>query len=122
MLERFIVQLLLEYIEDKIDTKQFGGLKGNSISHYMIDLVNFILYSQEDNNPTAVLVATVDFAKAFNRQNHNILITKLSDMGTPGWLLNIIMGYLTDREMLVRHNGVSSTKRPLPGWGSQGGL
>ena len=108
VLERFIVEWLFKYIGDKIDLKQFGGLKGNSIAHYLIDLVNFILHSQEDNNPAAVLLSTIDFSKAFNRQNHNILISKLSNMGTPGWLLNIIMGYLSDRKMLVRYKGESS--------------
>ena len=43
----------------------------------------FILYNQDDKDPTAVLACLIDFSKAFNRQDHNILITKLSDMGVP---------------------------------------
>ena len=37
-----------------------------------------------------------------NRQNHNLLITKLSDMGVPSWLLKVVMAFLTDRRMVVR--------------------
>ena len=84
---------------------QFGGLKVNSISHYLIELLNFILYNQHYKLPIGVLACTVDFSKAFNRQNHNILIVKISDMGVPGqpgWLLNIIMGFLSNRIMVVR--------------------
>ena len=66
-------------------------LTGNSIAHYLIVIINFIIYSQEDRNTTAVLLATVDFSKAFNHQNHNILIRNLSDIGVPGWLLNFII-------------------------------
>ena len=85
-MERFVVDWLMSYIGHKLDPKQFGGLKGNSISHYMIELINFIRYNQDCNLPVAILACTIDFSKAFNRQNHNILITTLSDMGVPGWL------------------------------------
>ena len=77
--EKFVVEWLLKYIEHLLDPKQFGGLKNNSTSHYMIELINFILYNQDFDLPIAVLLCPVDFSKAFNRQNHSILITKLSD-------------------------------------------
>ena len=41
-------------------------------------------------------MATIDFSKAYNSQSHNIIITKLSDMGVPGWLINLVMGYLEE--------------------------
>ena len=110
------------YIGEKIDPKQFGGLKGNSISHYMIELINFILHHQDYNLPIAVLLCTIDFSTAFNRQNHNILVTTLSDMGVPGWLLNIVMGFLTERIMVVRYKGETTDPRSLPGGGPQGTL
>ena len=122
VMEKFVVTWLMNFIGHKIDPRQFGGQKGNSISHYMIELINFILYNQDYNLPIAVLACTIDFAKAFNRQNHNILITKLSDMGVPGWLLNVVMGFLTDRVMVVRYKGETSQMKPLPGGGTQGTL
>ena len=100
----------MNFIGDQLDPKQFGGLKGNSIFHYMIELIDFILYYQ------------VDFSKAFNRQSQNILITKLSDMGVPGWLLNIVMGFLSDRSMVVRYKGKTTDTKSLPGGGPQGTL
>ena len=62
----------------------------------------------------------IDFSKAFNRQNHNILITKLSDMGVPGWLLRIVMAFLKDRRMQVNYKGRFSGIKSLPGGGPQG--
>ena len=88
--ENLVIKWLLEFIGDKIDPKQFGGQKGNSITHYLIEFVNFILYNQDMQNPNAVLALMVDFSKAFNRQDHNTLITILSDMGCPKWLLEIV--------------------------------
>ena len=120
VLEKFVVKWLMDYISDKIDPKQFGGLKGNSISHYMIELINFIQYNQDFNLPIGVLVCAIDFSKAFNRQNHNLLVTKLSDMGVPGWLLNIVMGFLSDRILKVNYKGATSKDKILSGGGPQG--
>ena len=120
VLEKFVVEWLMEFIGDKIDPKQFGGLKGNSISHYMIELIHFILYNQDYNLPIAVLSCAIDFSKAFNRQNHNILVTKLSDMGVPGWLLHIVMGFLSDRVLQLKYKGKTAKDKSLPGGGPQG--
>ena len=120
--EHFVVMWLLGYIKDKIDFRQYGGQKGNSITHYLIEFINFILSCQDSSDQTAILAVMVDFSKAFNRQNHNLLITKLSDMGVPAWLLRIVMGFLTDRRMLVRYKGEKSGIKDLPGGGPQGTL
>ena len=88
----------------------------------MIEFINFILSSQDSADQTAILAVMVDFSKAFNRQNHNLLITKLSDMGVPAWLLSVVIAFLTDRRMLVRYKGKESGVKPLPGGGPQGTL
>ena len=80
-----------------MDWGQFGGVKGSFISHYLINFVNFILYNQDLQVPHAVLAVMIDFSKAFKRINHNIVITILSEMGVPGWLLRIVMGFLSER-------------------------
>ena len=113
---------LLSYIEDKIDFRQYGGLKGNSITHYLIEFINFILSCQDSNDQTAILACMVDFSKAFNHQNHNLLITKLSDMGVPAWLLRIVIAFLSDRKMILRYKGKHSGVKSLPGGGPQGTL
>ena len=118
-MENFVFHWLLEYIGHKIDFRQYGGIKGNSICHYLIELINFILMHQDNKRPTAVLTCMVDFAKAFNRQDHNILITKLSDMGVPSWLLKIVISFLSDRKMYMRYKGKTSSARNLPGGGPQ---
>ena len=43
-------------------------------------------------------------------------------MGVHGWLLNIVMGFLENREMVVRFNGKTSQSKLLPGGGPQGTL
>ena len=111
---------LLHHIGDKIDLAQYGGRKKCSISHYLIDFVNFVSYNQDVKHIQAVLAVAVDFSKAFNRQNHLILIELLSKLGVPGWLLQVVIGFLEKREMEVTFDGETSGRKTLPGGGPQG--
>ena len=103
--ERFVIKFLLDHIGDKLDMRQFGGVKGVSTMHYLIEFVSFVLYNWDLSKSHAVVGTMVDFSKAFNRVNHTIIITKLADLGVPNWLLKIIIGFLTDRKLQVRFKG-----------------
>ena len=81
-----MIEWLLGYIGDKIDLKQFGGKKGVSTTHYLVEFLNFILYNLDLQERHAVLSTFVDFSKAFNKINHNLIVTKLADLKVPGWL------------------------------------
>ena len=121
VLEQFVVGWLLDVFGHKLDFRQYGGFRGNSVCHYLIEFINFILHQQESES-TAVLASLVDFSKAFNRQDHSILITKLCDLGTPGWLLKIVVAFLSNRSMKVKYKGAYSSLFSLPGGGPQGSL
>ena len=43
-------------------------------------------------------------------------------MGTPGWLLKVIVSYLTDRQMIVRFKGEQSSAHALPSGGPMGDI
>ena len=114
--EQLVIDWLLEYVGPQLDWGQYGGVSGSSISHYLVDFVNFVLYNQDLKTPHATLAVMIDFQKAFNRINHNLIITILSNMGVPGWLLRIIMGFLKDRELILRYKGSHSKRKALPGY------
>ena len=50
----------------------------------------------------------------------NIVITILSDMGCPRWLLEIVIAFLSERELTVKYKGSNSSKKRLPGGSPQG--
>ena len=123
-LEWFLIKWIWPYIAPHIDLDQLGGLPGCSVEHYLIQMLDFI-HSNLDKNykePTAVLAGLVDFSKAFNRMDHNILITILSDLNIPTCALRLIASYLSQRKMCVRYNGTESAEQHIPGGGPQGGL
>ena len=121
--ENFLAQWLMPYILKRIDPGQFGGLSRHSTSHYLITLFHFILANTDPSSfPKAVMLALIDFSKAFNRINHAKVIVRLSDWGVPGWLLRILISYLTGRSMILRYKGVHSARHLMPGGSPQGAL
>ena len=87
VLEHFVVQWLLKFIGDKFDFWQYCGMKGNSITHYLLELTNFILHSQD--RPALLLscfVLWISVKLSIDKiTRYLILITKLSDLGVPSW-------------------------------------
>ena len=114
-----IIHFLEPYLKE--DPGQFGGKKKHSCTHYIIELISFILESWEEPD-SAVVAALADFSKGFNRVDHNRLIVTLCDMGVPLYLILIIISYLSGRVMRVRYRGEYSDEKDLPGGAPQGGL
>ena len=95
-------------------------MKGFSITDYLIKLLHFVHSTLDLRQPHAVLAACVDISKAFNRLDHSLVIQDLYDMHTPGWLLKIVMSYLSNRAMHLTYNDSTSDLKMLPGGGPQG--
>ena len=81
LIENIVYDLLIESWGDKIDSAQYGGRKGYSVTLYLIKLVDFILSNLDKSR--AILLCLIDFSKAYNRQCHNRLLTCYSDLVTP---------------------------------------
>ena len=102
------------YIKPFLDPNQCG-MKGSSITHYLIKLLHFIHSTLDLRKPHAVLAACVDLSKAFDRVDHSLVIQDLYDMNTPSWLLKIVASYLSNRTMILHYNGADSSTKNLPG-------
>ena len=87
-------------------------------------MLDFIHKNLDNGNksPTAVICSLVDFSKAFNRIDHNVIVTILSDLNVPTCALRLLISYLSNRKMCVRYNGAESAEQDIPGGGPQGGL
>lgn len=62
---------MLEDLRKEIapDNKQYGGEKGSSVNHLLVDLMDNILKSMDQGNMSVMLC--VKFLKVFNRLDHN---------------------------------------------------
>lgn len=100
-LERFVVKWIREDIKDKIDKNQFGNIKGCSTTHLLVKLLHNCHMEMDKGNQFVRLVF-VDFSKAFDRVNHNILIEKMESLDVKPHLVNWIKGFLLQRMHQVK--------------------
>ena len=114
-----LVDWLLPIIKKRMDPAQLGGIKGCSVTQYLILLYKFLASRTDSfpNEPKSIILALIDFQKGFTKIDHNKILIRLSDWNTPGWLLKIIPSYLTGRKMVVRYRGAESDPQPLPSGG-----
>lgn len=100
LFEKLVCHRLEEDLGHFISAAQHGFRSGRSTSTnlalYTENVLNMMLrHGQVDSLYT-------DFAKAFDRVCHRLLLRKLSLLGVGGALLNWLASYLSDRSHLVR--------------------
>ena len=61
VLEKQIVFWLMQCVRQKLDPDQFDGVKGNSISHDLIEMTNLILYNQNMKDPVSTIGVYLDY-------------------------------------------------------------
>ena len=106
-LENHICQWLMASIGNKVDQNQYGNVKGRSTTHALIRLLHD-WHQATDTSNGYVRALLVDFSKAFDRIDHNIIITKLRDLEVPAVLLHWIHAFLSMRKQRVKLHGVCS--------------
>ena len=90
--------LLNELNENAIlSDEQFGFHAGLSTSHAIFHFVKYIIDGLNNKKVTAAVY--LDFARAFDSVNYNILLLKLRDMGISDMVLNWIRGYLKSADV-----------------------
>ena len=86
---------------------QFGFRKTHSTNLALLEVTEQIYANLNVNNYG--LGIYLDFQKAFDTVNHNILLHKLNHYGIRGNVLNWFKSYLTDRKQFTFVNGTEST-------------
>ena len=100
-MEAFVVRWLLDTIGAKLDPCQYGNIKGRSTTLALIRMMHDWA-TASDQNRAMVRVLLVDFGKAFDLIDHNILVTKLETLQVPAALVRWIHAFLSDRRQRVR--------------------
>ena len=96
ILERIMYNRLYSYLNDNnlFFQKQFGFREGHSTNHALIELINSINDSFNQNKYT--LGVFIDLSKAFDTVDHNILLKKLSLYGIKNNSLKWFSSYLSN--------------------------
>ena len=107
--ERIIYKRLICFFEKFgiICSQKFGFLKNCSTSDAILEFTEKIYQSL--NNRKYFISVFLDFSKAFDTVNHQILLRKLSASGIRGSTLRWVESYLLDRKQYVFVNGIGSS-------------
>ena len=82
-----------------ISSNQYGFRKGFSTSLAVSDIYENLLYNLDEGYANCCIF--IDFQKAFDTVNHQILIKKLEYYGVRGISLRLIQSYLSNRKQYV---------------------
>ena len=113
ILEKICTRFLLEELRENeiLCEEQFGFRAGLSTSHAIQKYVKYIIDGVNSKKVTATVY--LDFARAFDSVNYEILLLKLRDMGISEILTNWISGYLSNRRMCTKYNDYTSDTKSL---------
>jgi len=118
IIEKLMFQRLYTFLEENkcIYNLQFGFRKNHSTNHALLSMTQEIK-DTIDKGKLAIGVF-VDFQKAFDTVNHQILLRKLDHYGIRGLANDWFKSYLTKRRQCVSINGITSestyTKHGVP--------
>ncbi len=88
------------FVNDKIsiivDEQQFGGVAGMCMTDALVEMLHE-WYKTTDDRKTSVRVLLVDYIKAFDPMNHDILIHKLTNSGVSPHIVRWMAAFLLSR-------------------------
>ena len=87
--------------------KQFGFRKGHSTDHALIELINSIYDSFNQNKYT--LGVFIDLSKAFGTVDHNVLIDKLNLYDIKSNSLKWFSSYLSKRKQVIQAGAIKTS-------------
>ena len=116
-LETHVVGWLWDIVRPQMDPYQFGATSNCSTVHALVEMLHH-WYSQTDDsrNKNFIHAVLVDYSKAFDRINPNILMGKLQKMGIPTFSLHWVMDFLSNRSQIVKVG--NSLSDSLEIWGT----
>ena len=115
--EFFVSKLFDEFYDDECN--QFGSVKGRSTTLALIKLTH-LLFESSDVENNIIRILFIDFARAFEVIDHNVICRKLDENNCPRFLRNWLLSFLTDRSQFVKVNDCVSTNYSINAGAPQG--
>lgn len=121
-LEKIIHARLVRFLNKHsfISLAQYGFLKGKSTEQALLAQKECIIDAFEDKN--IVLGVYIDFSKAFDCVQHNLLLYKLEHYGVRGRSNDLLRSYLRHRSQFVTNDTFDSKTKRLKSGVPQGSI
>ena len=83
------------YVKPQIDDKQYGGMAGTCTTDALVEMLHK-RYESTDVTGNFVRVLFLDYSKAFDLINHDILLNKMVGMEVPAHLVRWMAAFLLE--------------------------
>ena len=80
---------------NSLDDRQFGARRHRSTTHALVDMLH--RWHTAVDNGESVRTVFIDFAKAFDRVDHSVLVVKLVALGLPDVIVRWTGAFLRER-------------------------
>ena len=113
ILEKLIFMRTVKFLKDNntFTNSQFGFRQKHSTIHALLNFVDKVAHNIDDHSH--LIGIFLDFSKAFDTINHDILLYKLSHYGIRGKALEWFRNYLNNRKQYVYLNGFNSSYKDI---------
>lgn len=105
--EGLVYKFIYSHFLHLLNPHQHGFVKKRSTTSNLLQYTNYLCSAFNEKKQVDSIYT--DFAKAFDRVNHHILVSKLSHLGIHGSLLRWLDSYLLNRTQLVTVYGFDSS-------------
>ena len=111
VLEKLISVRIIKYADehDILSDNQFGFRNGRNCEQMLVKFFHHVCKSLDDRKCNLVDGIFLDFSSAFDKVDHNLLLSKLHSLGIRGSLLQWIQSFLFERMQRVVFKGAVSS-------------
>jgi len=102
LFEHIITDQISNILRSYLSNAQHGFIKGRSTMTNLLHFSNFVISGYTKGHQTDVIF--MDFTKAFDSVHHQLLLTKLKQMGIDSFFLKWLASYLTERVQFALFN------------------
>ena len=112
--ESIVLKWVDPVMSPQLDRRQFGSIQGTSTTDILVEMVH-TWYKETDSPGNFIRILLLDYSKAFDLINHDLLIEKLIKFNIPNHVVRWMAAFLLDRHHRVRIGSYMSN------WGSPNG-